>query len=64
MVSYWDKEKVMPIEYWFEANPGASKWENIDNANVLGTKEGIVLNQQVDIIPRIGQQAKLVCEQH
>ena len=31
------------IEYWFKPNPGASKWENIDNANVLGTKEGIVL---------------------
>tara|TARA_B100002019_G_scaffold82643_1_gene71401 strand:- start:826 stop:1839 length:1014 start_codon:yes stop_codon:yes gene_type:complete len=31
------------VEYWFKANPGASKWENIDNANVLGTKEGIVL---------------------
>ena len=31
------------VEYWFKPNPGASKWENIDNANVLGTKEGIVL---------------------
>ena len=31
------------VEYWFKANPGASKWENIDNANVLGTKEGIIL---------------------
>jgi hypothetical protein len=31
------------VEYWFKGDPVASKWENIDNANVIGTKEGIIL---------------------
>ena len=30
------------VEYWFKANPEAAKWENIDNANIQGTPEGIV----------------------
>ncbi len=34
------------VEYWFKPNSGASKWENIDNANVLGAKEGILLESQ------------------
>lgn len=34
------------VEYWFKPNSGAPKWENIDNANVLGAKEGIALESQ------------------
>ena len=36
------------VEYWFKAdgNSTASKWQNIDNANIVGAKERVVLESE------------------